>query len=369
MRVAALSLAFAFAAAQPVWAQPVLLAPPPPPGVGFSPSLAFDDPAARTPQANDDAPGPDEQGEDGAEDIFLLDEIAPDPEDADATLAAEEAERDTLLVEEDEAADPVDSAEAEAEAGEPVDLATPQGQPLAPPGDDAITRTALSASRAGATAAAIAPAGLADPDATLLTLTVERDVRAAPDQATITIGVVTEGQTAQAASIANAQAMTALMRALRAAQIEAGDVQTSQLRLEPQRRYEPGSDPGITGYQAVNTVAVLVRDLTALGPTLDAAAASGANQIEGVSFGFSDPEPILNQARRDAVRSARERAGLYAEAAGMRLQRIVAIQEGFAMAPPVPMPRVAMAETAAATPISPGETTLTAAVTMTFALQ
>ena len=63
--------------------------------------------------------------------------------------------------------------------------------------------------------------------------------------------------------------------------------------------------PAITGYQASNTVNVKVRDLSKLGKVLDALVASGANQINGPTFGIENPEPLYEQARLDALKAAR----------------------------------------------------------------
>lgn len=344
MRVAALSLAVLIAAVAPLAAQPVLLAPPPPPGASLAEQP---DPAPRAarvtpPEAQEPAESP-ERGGDLSEDSRMEEETDASPNQglAGAPVEPPDAEREDVWI---------------------------RSAPTEKVIEEEVTHTSL-APRAGTTAAA-APSQIAAAEGpTLLSLTVEREVRAAPDQATITIGVVNEAPSARQAAVENARSMTQLMQSLRRAGVAERDVQTAQLRLEPQRLYQEGAPPRITGYQAINTVQVLVRNLPDLGPTLDAAAEAGANQIEGVTFGFSDPDPILNDARREAVRRARERAELYADAAGMRLSRVVSIQEGYAHPPPMPMARMEVQAAAAGVPVSPGETTLIAAVTMTFALQ
>ncbi|MGE0045175.1 MAG: SIMPL domain-containing protein [Hyphomonadaceae bacterium] len=229
----------------------------------------------------------------------------------------------------------------------------------------------LAASPAGAQVAVQPHPGLVAIEGALLTVSAEARVDAAPDLATINLGVTTEGQTAQAAMQANAQRMTGLMAALRRAGVAERDVQTSNISINPQYVYGEGVPPRITGYQASNQVTVRVRDLANLGRTIDSTVAAGGNTINGVSFSIDDPEPQLNEARTRAMTRARERADLYARAANMRVHRIVSISEGYNVPPPIPMPMMMRSEAAndASSPISPGEVRTTANVTVVFELR
>jgi uncharacterized protein YggE len=147
-------------------------------------------------------------------------------------------------------------------------------------------------------------------------------------------------------------------------------VQTSSVNLNPQYAYEEGRSPRVTGYQAQASLNVRVRDLSRVGRVIDAVVGQGSNQVNGVTFGLDNPDEVLDGARTEAVKKARARAEIYANAAGLRVQRIIAISEGGGFAPPVPMP-VAMEARAgmAPTPIAPGELDLTANVSVTFELK
>ena len=107
-----------------------------------------------------------------------------------------------------------------------------------------------------------------------------------------------------------------------------------------------------------------------LGRTLDSAIGAGGNTLNGVNFGLQEPDQALDAARREAVSTARARATLYAQAAGLTVHRIVAISEGGGYAPPVPMPMMARMEAAQdSTPVSPGEVSSTANVSVVFELR
>lgn len=208
----------------------------------------------------------------------------------------------------------------------------------------------------------------ARPDATLLTVSADAEVRAAPDLATISTGVRTEAATAQAALADNAKRMQAVFAALKKAGIADKDVQTSNLSISPQYAYAEREPPKLTGYQASNQVSVIVRDLGRLGAAVDAVVAAGSNQVDGVAFGLTDPDKARDQARKDAVAKARARAELYAQAAGLKVARIVSISEGAAEPPPVPMPmaKLAMSD---ATPTAPGELAIGVTVNVAFELR
>lgn len=209
---------------------------------------------------------------------------------------------------------------------------------------------------------------------TTLTVSAEGKVSRAPDVADLSAGVVTQAATATAAMSDNAQRMSAVVAALRKAGVADRDIQTAGLNLNPQYRYVENQPPQLVGYQAANTVSVRVRDLKNMGRAIDALVASGANQVNGPSFRLDKPEGALDEARTDAVKTARARAALYASAAGMKVRRIVSINENGGYAPPpypMPMMRAAAAPMAekADTPVAPGEVEQSVSVTVTFELE
>lgn len=182
-----------------------------------------------------------------------------------------------------------------------------------------------------------------------------------PDIATLSIGVTTQGDTAATALSANSAAIEAVMMRLASNGIDARDMQTSNLYLNPNwTGYDTGS-PVISGYVASNMLTITVRDLDQLGAVLDSAVSDGANTLNGVTFGLADPAPVLDEARKEAVADARKRAELLATAAGMKLGRILTISE--ALPDPMAYP---MYDAAAAVPVAGGELGLSASVTIQY---
>ena len=206
--------------------------------------------------------------------------------------------------------------------------------------------------------------------ATTLNLSATGEVKAAPDQATITLGVHTTGKTAADAMRANRERMSSTVGALTAQGIEKRDIQTTNLNLTAQYAYEPNQSPRLTGYQADNEVTITVRDVARLGSTVDAVTAGGANQVSGIGFSLADPRPAQDDARRSAVQALRARADLYAKAEGLRVVRLVNLSESDA--PPIYQPKVmamrSMSAAAAPTPVEPGELNVDVRLTAVYEL-
>lgn len=221
-------------------------------------------------------------------------------------------------------------------------------------------------------AAAIQPVAAEDkPMERTITVSASGTAVATPDEASIQTGVSSEAKTAREALAANSRAMKEVIAKLKAAGIEAKDIQTSQFNIEPVHTYpKEGQPPVVTGYRAHNAVSVKVRDLDKLGEVLDQLVAAGSNEMGGISFGVSKAETLKDEARKQAMDNALRRAKLYAAAAGAEVGEIVQISEDTSFAQPRPMmggARMAMAAEAA--PVERGSVDLEARVTATWRLK
>jgi uncharacterized protein YggE len=213
-------------------------------------------------------------------------------------------------------------------------------------------------------------ASAASSDGTLLSVSAQAEASRVPDVASLSTGVVTQAADANAALAANASQMNKVMAAIKAAGIAEKDIQTSGINVSPQYKYTDNQPPAITGYQASNTVSIKVREIGKLGEVLDALVASGANQVNGPSFEIDQPEAVYDEARRAALEKAQQRAQMYAKSLDLKVRRIVSISEGGGFQPPRPMmmAKAAGFDRAESSPVSPGETTLTANLDVVFEL-
>jgi len=196
------------------------------------------------------------------------------------------------------------------------------------------------------------------------------EAEAAPDMATISVGVETQADEAAAALAENSQRMQALMDALSAEGIAAEDMQTSRLGLGPvwsDRRNEPEAPPEIVGYRAENILSVRVRNIGRTGTVIDALAGAGANRVSDIAFSVTEPKPLRDAALRNAVADARAKAQLIAESAGVRLGQVAEIRQ--LGGTPRPVAFEARADVAMDTPIAQGSVGISTSVEASFAIE
>jgi uncharacterized protein YggE len=210
----------------------------------------------------------------------------------------------------------------------------------------------------------------------ILSVSGEGEVRAVPDQAQLSAGVVTHGKTAAQALAANSTAMNSVFAALKKRGVPEKSITTSNFSINPQyppyRQDAPNEDrTRIIGYEVSNQVTVILDDVSKVGATLDALVASGANQAGGVSFTIRDPKPLMKEAREEAVKEAVSKAQTLAKAAGVALGPIISISEGSAYQPMPVFAKVMRMDAAAAPPppVAPGEQSLSVNVSITWEIQ
>ena len=207
----------------------------------------------------------------------------------------------------------------------------------------------------------------------VITVMGEATAAVAPDFAQASVGVTTEAKTVREASEANAQAMTAVVNAIKQAGVPENSIQTAQLSIQPayaQNRPGRPDEPRITGYRVSNQVRIKLREIGRIGEVVDKAIAAGATDMHAISFGVSEPSKALDPTRAAAIEDARRKAEAYAKAAGAQLGRAVDIAESGTSSPRPMMleQRSAAMAAAAPTPVQPGETTLRVVVSVTYEL-
>jgi uncharacterized protein YggE len=202
----------------------------------------------------------------------------------------------------------------------------------------------------------------------MITVSGEATISVAPDQAEIEAGVTSDAKTAREASEANNAAMGKLLLALKAANIEQKDIQTSRVSLQPQ--YAPnrsGPSPAV-GYRASNRVTVRLHDVLKVASTIDILVGAGATDMGGIGFSVSNASKLLDEARGQAVADARRKADIYAKAAGVTLGAPLGISEEGAPGP-MPFRKMSAGMAVAPTPVAQGEETLQVTVSVSWAIK
>jgi len=218
---------------------------------------------------------------------------------------------------------------------------------------------------AGALLATPAPAQTAEPAS--ISVTGEATVAVPPDLAQVEAGVTSDAKTAREASEANNAGMGKLLLALKAANIDQKDIQTSRLSLQPQYAPNRAGPSAVAGYRASNRVTVRLHDVTKVASIIDTLVGAGATDIGGINFMVSQASKLLDDARAQAIADARRKAEIYAKAAGVTLGAPLRIAEEGAAAP---IFRAKMAAAPmAATPVAQGEETLSITVSVSWAIK
>jgi hypothetical protein len=206
----------------------------------------------------------------------------------------------------------------------------------------------------------------------IITVTGQGEITVAPDVAYVNLGIWTEAPTAQEAQSANAEAFVKLEKMLyEDYKLDKKDVKTSGFSVQPVYSYTD-RDPKVKGYSATQTLQVTYRDLGKLGEFLDAAAAAGANRINGVQFSTEKAGEYELQAIEKAMDNAKAKAETIARYAGKELKGIVGVSQGGGVSVPRAYAEVGgaslklTADSAVSTSITPGELTITTNVTVQY---
>jgi uncharacterized protein len=208
-----------------------------------------------------------------------------------------------------------------------------------------------------------------DHDETLLSVSATGQSETRPDMATFSAGLSTIRGDAKQATAGNAEAMHKLIAALAQQGVDEKDIQTQNISVN---RVDWG--PNKNKFEAVNQVTVRVRKVANASGAIGAATGAGANILSGPNLTQSDPEKGKLSGYGAAYKAARAKADAYADAAGMKVSRILTIRDGgqtggmpqpyaYDMAAEVASPAVA------APPINAGTDIETVSVTIDFALE
>ncbi len=170
-----------------------------------------------------------------------------------------------------------------------------------------------------------------------VTVTGEGKITAAPDVAILNVGLITEGQTVNAAQKQNNDKMNNVIKAVKDEfKVEAKDLKTQNYSVYPKYNWNNGRQT-IIGYTVNQNLQIKVRNFDKVGDIIAKATELGANQVSGPDFMIDDIEQFRAQAREEAIKQAKDKAKVLADQVGIKLGRIVNFSEGGSNYYPVPM--------------------------------
>lgn len=214
----------------------------------------------------------------------------------------------------------------------------------------------------------------------------EGEVTAIPDTGLIYVGVTqTSANVSDAKNKTNAIAEK-IIKDIKALGISNKDIKTTNYSVNPnygsgpvplgtetQAQMYPVPDSGrnqIISYTVTQNLEVKVKPLDKVNKVIDLVTSDGANLVGGVSFTFSDDlqKSLENKARVEAVADAKTKAQNLANAAGLRLGRIVNVVESSNQPRPIMLGTAAEKtdQSQPATNVTPGENAVTVNVVIYY---
>jgi uncharacterized protein YggE len=191
-----------------------------------------------------------------------------------------------------------------------------------------------------------------------------------PDEADIMFSVRTQDSSAAKAAAENGVQATAVFASLAALGVNKSDIRTISYSLSP--AYDSYNYSKVVGYVAVNSMEVIVtgtENLPNVGKIVDAVVQAGANQVDGISFTFTDPNynTLRTQAYQKAVQDSNSQASAIVTGLGGVILGVASVSTNYGYGiVPQPIPYTNTSGTKQPTPINSGPQQVTATVNITY---
>jgi uncharacterized protein YggE len=200
-----------------------------------------------------------------------------------------------------------------------------------------------------------------------ITAVGDASVSVTPDMARVDLGVATQAATAQDATQQNATQAGAVITALQTLLGASASIKTISYSVSPvYNNPPPGQSASIIGYLVTNIVEATLTDLTQVGKVIDTAIQSGANRVQGISFGLQDRTAPVAQALKLAASRARSQADAIASGLNLHTGSVLEASQGVNLTnnPTVLTPSAG----GVSTPIETGMVVVQASVTIQVAI-
>ena len=195
----------------------------------------------------------------------------------------------------------------------------------------------------------------------------------APDVAMLQMGVSVLKPSVKQAREQAASAMQDVLDSMKDNGIDEKDIQTTYFSVQAEYNYVDDRQE-LRGFRVTNIVTAKLRDIDKTGDVLDDAIKAGGDlvEVQSVNFTIDDPDELRQEARREAVEDARQKAEALAELAGVKMGKPLSI---FESGGPVPVSYRGAAEMEALpaaeppTPIEVGELEVSIDVQIVYAIE
>ncbi len=175
---------------------------------------------------------------------------------------------------------------------------------------------------------------LRNPDPIYNTITVNGDGEAfaIPDISSFTFNLLEDASTVSTAQEDVTKKMDMILADLKDLGIDEKDIRTSDYFINPKYiyfsppcsiNYCPPSQQKQDGYTVSHTVVVKVREIERVGDALAIVGKVGVTYLSSVAFIIDDQDKIVDEARKEAIIDAKEKAKMLASELGVKLVRVI----------------------------------------------
>ena len=155
-----------------------------------------------------------------------------------------------------------------------------------------------------------------------VTLSAVAERKISPDMAYLNYTVIGQGPTSKEAVQVAANKTTAIKTKLLREALSTADFEQKGYHINPVYN----DKRKITGYKVENSIRLRVEKLGKLGDIIDDLAAAGVDRVGAIEYSLRNKELYQNQLLQEAVRIARNKAGMVAEAGGRTLGRMLSVR-------------------------------------------
>ncbi len=203
-----------------------------------------------------------------------------------------------------------------------------------------------------------------------VTVTGEAELREKNQIASFSAGVTkTKDVKEEAVSEVNEE-VDKLIESVKDFGVDKEDIKTQSLNINQREDsvYEEGKQKVEAGqWRVSNTIEIILRDVDRASELADLLAGSGASNVYGPNFSLDDTGSLENELMTDAMKDAKEKAEIIAEASERGLGKVVSVSEGvggsnYGI-------RMAYGEMGGGAPMEPGAGTVSKSLTVIFELK
>jgi uncharacterized protein YggE len=157
-----------------------------------------------------------------------------------------------------------------------------------------------------------------------ITMSGSAEVKVAPDEIHLSVGVETRGDKLDDAKRQNDDRVAKVLQFLKGQGIKEKDVQTDFMNVEPNYDSKVSRSEAAV-YVVHKTIGVRLTDVTKFDAVLTGLLTNGVNRVNGIDFRTSELRKHRDTARAMAIRAAREKADALAGELGVKRGKVYSI--------------------------------------------